>query len=126
MDICRGAVLLKQWTPVRFRRRYNMQVWKYDETNTATHLTLIECDDSHVVQPDELLTLPANFMTPAKLVNGRLVSASEEESNASAVDVVKNAPSADQTNIATLMTKVAKLEQEVADLKEAGKDVSSN
>lgn len=103
-----------------------MQIWKYDETNSVTHLKLVECDDKHVLQSDELLTLPEDFMTPAKLVNGKLVSASEQESAASASDVVKAVPSVDQTNISLLMAKVAKLEQEVTSLKEADKNVSSN
>lgn len=103
-----------------------MQVWKYDESNEATHLKLVEYDDKHVLQPDELMTLPEGFMTPAKLVDGKLVSASEEESNASASGIVKPVPSADQSNISLLMARVAMLEQEVKTLKEADKNVSSN
>lgn len=103
-----------------------MKIWKYDENNQVTHLKMIDVDDNHKLETDELLTLPNDFLTPAKLVNGALVSASAEESNASTANVVKPVPSADQQSISLLMSKVANLEKEVATLKEVKNDVSND
>lgn len=103
-----------------------MKIWKYDENNQVTHLKMIDVDDNHKLETDELSTLPNDFLTPAKLVNGALVSASAEESKASTVNVVKPVPSADQQSISLLMSKVANLEKEVATLKEVKNDVSND
>lgn len=104
-----------------------MKIWKYDENNKLTHLSMIEVDNNHELLPDELKTIPVGFLTPAKLVNGVLTSASEEESSASVSDnVIPITPSAEQANISILMAKVASLEKEVATLKGVDKDVSSN
>lgn len=56
------------------------QIFKYDES-TSTHLTMIEVQDDHVLLPDELDALPDNFYTPAKLVAGKIVGSTLEESN---------------------------------------------
>lgn len=90
-----------------------MLIWKYDESNQDTHLSMIEVPDDHVLSGDELKELPADFLTPAKLVNGVLTSASEEESNQAAQDYLKkngikidNSVSTQQ-QIALLSTQIA-------------------
>ncbi|WP_282458325.1 hypothetical protein [Ligilactobacillus aviarius] len=90
-----------------------MLIWKYDEGNQNTHLSMIEVPDNHVLGSDELKEIPTGFLTPAKLVNGVLTSASEEESNQAAQDYLKkngikidNSVSAQQ-QIALLSTQIA-------------------
>lgn len=61
-------------------------IFKYDESNQDTHLASIPVEDNHILSDDELETLPNGFMTPAKLVNGKLTSASLDESNQAAQD----------------------------------------
>lgn len=74
---------------------------------------MVEVSDDHVLSGDELKELPADFLTPAKLVNGVLTSASEEESNQAAQDYLKkngikidNSVSTQQ-QIALLSTQIA-------------------
>jgi len=88
-------------------------IWKYDEDNQNTHLSMIEVPDDHVLSSDELKEIPTGFLTPAKLVNGVLTSASEEESNQAAQDYLKkngikidNSVSTQQ-QIALLSTQIA-------------------
>lgn len=88
-------------------------IFKYDETNSSTHLSMIEVPDNHILTSDELEELPVGFLTPAKLVNGVLTSASEEESNQAAQEYLKkngikidNSVSAQQ-QIALLSTQLA-------------------
>lgn len=90
-----------------------MLIWKYDEDNQNTHLSMIEVPDDHVLSSDELKEIPTSFLTPAKLVNGVLTSASEEESNQAAQDYLKkngikidNSVSTQQ-QIALLSTQIA-------------------
>ena len=90
-----------------------MLIWKYDEDNQNTHLSMIEVPDDHVLSSDELKEIPTSFLTPAKLVNGVLTSASEEESNQAAQDYLKkNGINIDnsvstQQQIALLSTQIA-------------------
>lgn len=58
------------------------QIVKYDVNNTVTHLAFITVDDNHVLANDELETLPEGFLTPAKLVDGKIVSSTQAESDA--------------------------------------------
>ena len=90
-----------------------MLIWKYDEDNQNTHLSMIEVPDDHVLSSEELKEIPTSFLTPAKLVNGVLTSASEEESNQAAQDYLKkngikidNSVSTQQ-QIALLSTQIA-------------------
>lgn len=108
-----------------------MKIWKYDDSNKLTHLSMVEVDNNHELLPDELKTIPVGFLTPAKLVNGVLTSASEKESSASvSADVIPVKPSADQLIQSNLIKEVADLKKQVADLTAkvggADKDVSSN
>ena len=66
-----------------------MLIWKYDENNKITHLNMIEVPNDHQLSSDELKTLPDDFLTPAKLVNGVLTSATQEESDKAAEDYRK-------------------------------------
>lgn len=67
-----------------------MLIWKYDENNKITHLNMIEVPNDHQLSSDELKTLPDDFLTPAKLVNGVLTSATQEESDKAAEDYRKD------------------------------------
>lgn len=88
-----------------------MKIFKYDES-TSTKLTQIEVDDSHVLADDELATLPNDFYTPAKLVNGKLVGSTLEESNAFyGVTEYETKPSATQQQLAMMNMQIAQLMQ---------------
>lgn len=52
----------------------------YNENSTLTHLSTKPVKDDYVLQAGEVWELPSGFLTPAKLVNGVLTSATEEES----------------------------------------------
>lgn len=93
-----------------------MLIWKYDENNKITHLNMIEVPNDHQLSSDELKTLPDDFLTPAKLVNGVLTSATQEESDKAAEDYRKDndisltaTPTQAQQSIAMLSTQVAQL-----------------
>lgn len=93
-----------------------MKIFKYDE-NTSTKLTQIEVDDSHVLADDELATLPSDFYTPAKLVNGKLVGSTLDESNEfynTQPVVIK--PDTNQLMQANMLKEIADLKQQVAEL----------
>lgn len=106
------------------------QIVKYDVNNTVTHLAFITVDDNHVLANDELETLPEGFLTPAKLVDGKIVSSTQAESDAFyRTEQVENKPSADQLMQSSMLKEIADLKQQVADLKAkvGGADnVSSN
>lgn len=120
-----------------------MLIWKYDENNQDTHLSMIEVPDDHTLKSDELKELPVGFLTPAKLVNGVLTSASEEESNQAAQEYLeKNGIKIDdsvsaQQQIALLSTQLATQAQaqnkanalflsEIAQLKAQIQETSTN
>lgn len=72
-------------------------IYKYDETNKATHLSTIQVEDDHVLADDELENIPADFITPAKLVDGKIISSTLEESNEYYnVEETENKPSTEQ------------------------------
>ena len=95
-----------------------MLIWKYDESNQDTHLSMVEVSDDHVLSGDELKELPADFLTPAKLVNGVLTSATQTESDTAASDYRKdNSISTDpQPTMTMLNLQIAKLSQQVSGL----------
>lgn len=100
-----------------------MQIWKYDENNLSTHLSLVEVPDNHILSKDELKELPAGFLTPAKLVNGVLTSATQTESDDAVEEYRKNnditttpQPTMTQQSIAMLNLQIAKLSQQVSGL----------
>lgn len=100
-----------------------MLIWKYDESNQDTHLSMIEVSDDHVLSGDELKELPADFLTPAKLVNGVLTSATQTESDTAVSDYRKDnsistdpQPTMTQQSIAMLNLQIAKLSQQVSGL----------
>lgn len=89
------------------------QIWKYDGS-TETHLTMVEVADDHVLGSDELATLPVNFLTPAKLVNGVLTSATQAESDNAAEQYRKDngitvtpQPTSTQQSITMLSKQIA-------------------
>lgn len=97
-----------------------MQIWKYDESNQITHLNMITVPNDHQLSSDELKTLPDGFLTPAKLVNGVLMSATQEESDNDAKVYRKDndisltaTPTQAQQSIAMLSTQVAQLGTQV-------------
>ena len=84
----------------------------YNEKSTLTHLSTKEVDDNYTLKPGETFELPSGFLTPAKLVNGVLTSASVEESNQVAKEYLKeNGLDSDsvsaQQQIALLSTQIA-------------------
>lgn len=94
-----------------------MQIWKYDES-TETHLKLIEVPDDHMLTSDELKVLPAGFLTPAKLVNGVLTSATQTESDDAVEEYRKNnditttpQPTSTQQSITMLSMQIANTNQ---------------
>ena len=106
------------------------QIVKYDANNTVTHLAFITVDDNHVLANDELETLPEGFLTPAKIVDGKIVSSTQAESDAFYKNEhIENKPSADQLMQSSMLKEIADLKQQVAGLKAkvGGADnVSSN
>lgn len=97
-------------------------IFKYNES-ISTHLESIPVDDNHVLQSDELETLPADFLTPAKLVNGKIVSATKEESDEAAKKYLEenglsnNEPSSIQKQLSMMSMTMAQMQQENAALK---------
>lgn len=94
-----------------------MQIWKYNEA-TETHLELIEVPDDHMLTSDELKALPAGFLTPAKLVNGVLTSATQTESDDAVEEYRKNnditttpQPTSTQQSITMLSKQIADTNQ---------------
>lgn len=64
------------------------RIYRYDE-NEFTHLKIVEVDDDYVLKDDELAELPLQFLTPAQLVDGKIVSATLEESIAAMESTAK-------------------------------------
>lgn len=94
-----------------------MEIWKYNES-TETHLELIEVPDDHMLTSDELKVLPAGFLTPAKLVNGVLTSATQAESDDAVEEYRKNnditttpQPTLTQQSITMLSMQIANTNQ---------------
>ena len=94
-----------------------MEIWKYNES-TETHLELIEVPDDHMLTSDELKVLPAGFLTPAKLVNGVLTSATQTESDDAVEEYRKNnditttpQPTSTQQSITMLSMQIANTNQ---------------
>ena len=85
-----------------------MEIWKYNES-TETHLELIEVPDDHMLTSDELKVLPAGFLTPAKLVNGVLTSATQTESDDAVEEYRKN------NDITTTQQSITMLSKQIAD-----------
>lgn len=106
-----------------------MLIYKYDK-NKELGYSMIEVATNHVLQSDELTELPNPCYTPMKLVNGKLVSATLEESDEYYGNTVeKTKPSADQLMQSSMLKEIADLKKQVADLtaKVGGaNDVSSN
>lgn len=55
------------------------KIYRYDP-NEFTHLKIVMVEDNYSLKDDELEELPLQFLTPAKLVDGKIVSATLEES----------------------------------------------
>ena len=96
-----------------------MEIWKYNES-TETHLELIEVPDDHMLTSDELKVLPAGFLTPAKLVNGVLTSATQAESDDAAEEYRKNnditttpQPTSTQQSITMLSKQIANTNEQL-------------
>lgn len=94
-------------------------IFEYDES-TATHLTMISVTDDHVLADDELETLPEGFLTPAKLVNGKIVSSTQAESDDFySVKPVEVEPSAEQAlakQVMSLSTENDQLKKQLMQL----------
>lgn len=68
----------------------------YDESNALTHIGIKQVKADYVLQAGELWELPSGFLTPAKLVNGVLTSATKEESQQASEDYLKAHPELNQ------------------------------
>lgn len=106
-------------------------IFKYNES-VSTRLESIPVEDNHVLQPDELETLPADFLTPAKLVNGKIVSATKEESDETAKNYLKehgydvdDQPTEIQQQMIGLSKQIIALNADNADLKKQVADTQN-
>lgn len=89
-------------------------IYKYDETNKATHLTTIQVEDDHILAGDELESIPADFITPAKLVDGKIVSSTLEESDEYYGNTFeKPKPSTTDMQFSALSMQMAKQQQQI-------------
>ena len=86
----------------------------YDESVTLTHLNTKTVNDDYELQAGEVFELPQGFLTPAKLVDGKLTSATEEESQAEAQDYLKAHPDINQSQGASMTQQISMLMQMLA------------
>lgn len=90
-----------------------MLIYKYDK-NKELGYSMIEVANNHVLQSDELTELPNPCYTPMKLVNGKLVSATLEESDEYYGNTVeKTKPSATDMQFSALSMQMAKQQQQI-------------
>ena len=94
-----------------------MQIWKYNEA-TETHLELIEVPDDHMLTSDELKVLPAGFLTPAKLVNSVLTSATQTESDGAVEEYRKNNDITTTPQPTSTQQSITMLSKQIADTNE--------
>lgn len=95
----------------------------YNEESTLTHLSTKEVDDNYTLKSGEVWELPNGFLTPAKLVNGIITSATQEESDAAAAEYLKKnnddiekQPTIEQRAFAMMSSQIAKLNQQITGL----------
>lgn len=68
----------------------------YDKSNALTHIGIKQVKDDYVLKTGEVWELPSGFLTPAKLVNGVLTSATQEESQQASEAYLKAHPELNQ------------------------------
>lgn len=86
----------------------------YDESSTLTHLSTKSVKDDYVLQAGEVWELPQGFLTPAKLVNGVLTSASQEESEQAQQAYLKAHPELNQNQGVPTSQQISMLTQMLA------------
>lgn len=86
----------------------------YDESSTLTHLSTKQVKDDYVLQAGEVWELPQGFLTPAKLVNGVLTSASQEESEQAQQAYLKAHPEINQNQGVSASQQISALTQMLA------------
>lgn len=86
----------------------------YDESNALTHIGIKQVKDGYVLQAGELWELPSGFLTPAKLVNGVLTSATEEESKKASEAYLKTYPELNQNQGTSQSQQIAMLTKMLA------------
>ena len=103
------------WTQLWFRRCIygNLEIQRINRNTSG-----IEVPDDHMLTSDELKVLPAGFLTPAKLVNGVLTSATQTESDDAVEEYRKNnditttpQPTSTQQSITMLSKQIADTNQ---------------
>lgn len=86
----------------------------YDETIALTHLNTKEVPADYELQAGEVFELPQGFLTPAKLVDGKLTSATEAESRQSAQDYLKTHPEINKSQGISTNQQISMLMQMLA------------
>ena len=86
----------------------------YDESNALTHIGIKQVEDKYVLQAGEVWELPEGFLTPAKLVNGLLTSASQEESEQAQQAYLKAHPELNQNQGSSQSQQITMLTQMLA------------
>lgn len=86
----------------------------YDESNALTHIGIKQVKDDYVLQAGELWELPKDFLTPAKLVDGVLTSATEEESQQASEAYLKAHPELNQSQETSQSQQITMLTQMLA------------
>ena len=86
----------------------------YDESNALTHIGIKQVKADYVLQTGEVWELPSGFLTPAKLVNGVLTSATEEESQRASEAYLKAHPELNQNQGTSQSQQITMLTQMLA------------
>ena len=86
----------------------------YDESNALTHISIKQVKDNYVLQAGEVWELPSGFLTPAKLVNGVLTSATQEESQQASEAYLKAHPELNQNKGVSASEQISALTQMLA------------